>query len=276
MTMRWRARRASPLPEEESIMLTMLMLLSAALPLAAAAADAPQASDVEQLFAAIREGRSAEVKRLLEANPSLATARNGKGVSAVTAALFRSQGETFVPPQKNEVVTVLLAHGAPLDRFEAAALGGRARVLRELEADPGYLTSESGFGWAPLHFAAYGGNVKVAELLLDRGADINRRANTKFRNTPLQVSLLTSQEDMAAMLVKRGADVRIEQAEGFTALHEAVQIGSEKVAALLLDAGADPNARAQDGRTPLGIARKEGHDALAKLLAGRGAKEARK
>jgi ankyrin repeat protein len=255
-------------------MLTLLMLLSAALPLAADA-DSSQPPDVEQFFAAIREGRSADVKRLLEANPSLATARNAKGVSAVTAALFRSHGEGFVPPQKNEVLAALLARGAPLDRFEAAALGGRARIVRELEADPAYLTSESSFGWAPLHFAAYGGNLKVAELLLDRGADINRRANTKFRNTPLQVSLLTAQEEMAAMLVKRGADVRIEQAEGFTALHEAAQIGSEKLAALLLDAGADPNARAEDGRTPLGIARKDGHEAVAKLLLARGAKERR-
>jgi len=252
-------------------MLTLLTLLSAALPLAAAASTP---SDAEQLFAAIHEGRSAEVKRLLETNRSLATARSAKGVSAVTAALFRRQGEGFVPPQKNDVLEELMARGVPLDRFEAAAVGGRARIEREMQADAGYLTSESSFGWTPLHFAAYGGNLKVAELLLDRGADINRRANTKFRNTPLQVSLLTAQEEMAALLVKRGADVRIQQAEGFTALHEAAQIGSEKVAALLLEAGADPNARAEDGRTPLGIARTDRHDAVAKLLLSRGAKEA--
>lgn len=254
-------------------MLTMLMLLSAALPLAAAAADTPKPSDVDQLFTAIREGRAAEVKRLLDSNPSLASARSAKGVSAVTAALFLSAGEGFVPPRKNAVLSTVLDHGARIDRFEAAALAGRVRVQKELDADPGYLTAESAFGWTPLHFAAYGGNVDVAKLLLDRGADIDRRANTKFRNTPLQVSLLTGQEEMAAFLVAHGADVRIEQAEGFTALHEAAQIGSEKLVALLLDKGADPNSRAEDGRTPLSIARKANQPAIARLLQSRGARD---
>ena len=251
-------------------MLTMLMLMSVALPVAAAA----KPEEVEQFFTAIRENRAADVKRMLDANPSLAAARNAKGLSALTAALFvRSGSEGFVPPRKNAILPELTAHGAPIDRFEAAALSGRVRVGKEIDVDPGYLTAESSFGWAPIHFAAYAGNLEVAKLLLDRGADINRRANTKFRNTPLQVSLLTGQEEMAALLIARGADVRVEQAEGFTALHEAAGIGSEKVITLLLDAGADPNARGQDGRTPLGMARKAGHESAAKLLQARGALE---
>jgi ankyrin repeat protein len=170
------------------------------------------------------------------------------------------------------VLAELLARGAPLDRFEAAALGDTARISKELAADPKYVEAENSFGWAPLHFAAFAGNIEAAKLLLDRGAAIDRRANTKFRNTPLQVSLLTRQDEMAAFLVSRGADVRVEQAEGFTALHEAAQNGSEKTVKLLLDAGADPNVRSTDGRTPLGIARKKGYDAIARLLASRGAR----
>ncbi len=251
-------------------MLTLLMLMCAALPLAAAATDPVQ---VEQFFTALREGRTDEAKRLLDANPSLAAARSSKGLSTVTAALFLRSGEGFVPVGKNAILSALLKHGAPIDRFEAAALAGRVRVAKEIDADPAYLTAESSFGWAPLHFAAYAGNLEVAKLLLERGADMDGRANTKFRNTPLQVSLLTGQEEMAALLVARGADVRIEQAEGFTALHEAAQIGSEKLIALFLDHGADPNARGQDGRTPLAMARKAGHESAAKLLQARGALE---
>jgi uncharacterized protein len=242
---------------------------AAAISLAAAAAESnPQ----ERLFAAIRARRAADVKRLLDADPALASARNAKGLSAVTAALFLQTGETFMPPAKNAVLAEVLRHGAPVDRFEAAAVGDAARAAKEVASDASYLTAESSFGWAPLHFAAFAGNVAVAKLLLDRGADINRRANTKFRNTPLQVALLTGQEPMAELLVSRGADVRIEQAEGFTALHEAVQIGSEKVVKLLLDAGADPSARSADGRTPLGIARDGGYTAIARLLESRGAR----
>ena len=78
---------------------------------------------------------------------------------------------------------------------------------------------------------------------------------------------------MAAFLVAHGADVRIEQAEGFTALHEAAQIGSEKLVALLLDKGANPNSRSEDGRTPLSMARNANHTAVAKLLQSRGARD---
>ena len=247
-----------------------IILLSLAVPLAVAAA--ADATPEEQLFAAIRGARADEVKRLLDATPPLAAARTAKGMSVVTVALFLQNGEVFVQPAKNVVLAEVLRHGAPVDRFEAAAVGDAARVAKELDTDAGYLTAESSFGWAPIHFAAFAGNVEVAKLLLDRGAGINRRANTKFLNTPLQVALLTAQEKMAELLVARGADVRIEQAEGFTALHEAAQIGSETVVKLLLDAGANPSARAKDGRTPLGIARKERHEAVARLLESRGAR----
>src|SRR5438067_13056499 len=253
------------------IPMTTLIALSL-VPLAAAAAAQPSAE--EKLFTAIRESTLDEVKRLLDKDPSLASAHSAKGTSAVTAALFTARGEGFMPPRKNRVLAEVLAHGAPLDRFEAAALADTARIAKELAADPKYTEAESNFGWAPLHFAAFAGNVEVAKLLLDRGAAIDRRANTKFRNTPLQVSLLTRQDEMAAFLVAHGADVRIEQAEGFTALHEAAQNGSEKVVKLLLDSGADPNVRTTDGRTPLGIARKKGYDEIARLLQARGAREA--
>jgi ankyrin repeat protein len=247
-----------------------IILLCLAVPFAVAAAS--DASSEEQLFAAIRGSRLDEVKRLLDANPALLAARNAKGLSAVTAAIFLQSGETFVPPAKNAVLAEILHRGAQPDRFEAAAVGDVARAAKEMAADPGYLTAESSFGWAPLHFAAFAGNIEVARYLLDRGAAIDRRANTRFLNTPLQVALLTGQEKMAELLVARGADVRIEQAEGFTALHEAAQIGNEKVVKLLLDAGADPAARAKDGRTALGIARKQRHDAVARLLESRGAR----
>ena len=110
-------------------MLTMLMLMSAALPLAAAG-EAPKPADVEQLFTAIREGRADEVKRLLDTNPALAAAHGSKGMSTVTAALFVRSGEGFVPVGKNAILSALLKHRAPIDRFEAAALSGRVRVAQ--------------------------------------------------------------------------------------------------------------------------------------------------
>lgn len=223
------------------------------------------ASPQEDLFAAIKAGDAAAVTRLVDADRALLSARSPKGVSTVTAALFRLAKEDFFPPATNDVLQLLLQRGAPVDRIEAAAIGDVARLQRELAADPKYLEAES-FGWTPLHFAAFGGKLENASFLLDRGAPIDRPANTKFKNTALQISLLSGQVEMMKMLVKRGADVRYVQAEGITVLHAAAVVGSEDAVAALLAAGADPEVRSKNGKTAAQMARERGHERVAALI----------
>jgi ankyrin repeat protein len=60
-------------------------------------------------------------------------------------------------------------------------------------------------GLTPLHHAARQGNLAAVRALLDGGADINK---TSFDSTtPLAISILNSQWDVALELTKRGADV---------------------------------------------------------------------
>ena len=44
---------------------------------------------------------------------------------------------------------------------------------------------------AEAHFAAFAGNPAAVRVLLDHGADLEKRAENRFENTPLLVSLLT-------------------------------------------------------------------------------------
>jgi len=231
-------------------------------------------SSTEQLFQALKKQDSQEVSRLLAAEPALASARRPDGISAVLAALFAIKDEAFLLPSSNPLLRAVLMYKPKLDGFEAAAVGDLAIVAAELQRDAAFARAfhPPPVGWTALHFAAFGGQVDVLELLLKGGADVDARAKTRFDNTPLQAAALTGQVEAIRRLIAHGADVRVKQAEGATALHEAAALGSEPLATLLLNAGADINAKANDGSTPLDIAMKRNHTDVAALLRRRGAR----
>lgn len=242
--------------------LTLLSLL-----LTAAAMAAPS----DDLFQAINAGDAARVKALVAADRSLAAAKDARGRSAVFAALFRNS-RGFFPPQKNEVLQALLAAQPELTFFEAAGVGDAPGVKRMLEKNPALANEWHPIGWHGLHFAGFSGDAEVAKLFLDRGANPNLRAKTKFRNTPLQTSMLAGQYETAKLLLEHGADALIRQAAGFTPMHEAMLLGRRDLVDLLLAHGAELNSRADDGRTPLTEALRNKHAELAEYLRSKGAK----
>jgi ankyrin repeat protein len=192
----------------------------------------------------------------------------------VTLALFRNDGEGFVPPAKNEALQKLLAAKPALTFYEACGVGDAAEVARKLEADPKLATSWNEFGWSPLHLAAFSGSVETARLLLEHGADVNLRAKTKFRNTPLQAALLPGQYETAKLLLEHGADPNVRQAKGFTPLQEAALLGRRDLVDLLLAHGAELNSRADDGRTAVTEALRGRHPDVAEYLKAKGARGA--
>ena len=121
-----------------------------------------------------------------------------------------------------------------------------------------------------LHLAAYTGNVANSELLIRRGADVNVRAKSKFRNTPLQTALLTSQYATAKLLLDHGADALVRQGRGVSPMHEAAVSGGADIVELLLANVAEINSVDDGGRTPLFFAIREHHDELVKMLKEKG------
>jgi ankyrin repeat protein len=275
-----------------TIMRTTLLLGLVWIALAACAAPAPVASpaappsppsppspaargaseeESRSFFEAIRAEKDDRALQLLVASPALANARDAKGRSAFHVALSHIVGgDSFVPPQENRVLAAILANRPALDAFEAAAAGDEARVRAELDKDPGYVERRHATGWTPIHFAAFGGQPAIVELLLARGAEVDVRAKNRFDNTPLHVCLLTKQVAVARVLLRHGAAVDAQQAEGFTALHEAAFSGDAPSAAALLDAGADPTlAGGPKKLTALQVATERHHDEVAALLRSR-------
>ena len=99
-------------------------------------------------------------------------------------------------------------------------------------------------GFAPLHSAARSGNVDIAQLLVENGANVNIPADKdKGRNedTPLHVATFNGHVDMVNFLLRSGADPNAENSFGQTPLDDARVIVNSEMIRLLIRRGANPD-----------------------------------
>jgi ankyrin repeat protein len=106
-----------------------------------------------------------------------------------------------------------------------------------------------------LHLACYSGNLEVAHMLLDLGANVDKR--NEEGETPLHLvsrGKYKYQElgaGIARLLMERGVDVQAKDKTKHTALHSASFHGRLEIAKILLDHGAIANVESEQGETPL-------------------------
>lgn len=103
-----------------------------------------------------------------------------------------------------------------------------------------------------LHYAIMFGSQDLAELLILKGADINTKDNRK--NTPLHKAALCGKFDVTKLLLANKADVNAVNLWGCTPLHETIASGNKIIVELLLTYNSNPsmvNAKCHIGRTPL-------------------------
>lgn len=209
------------------------------------------------LFAAIQGGELEQVRRLIEEDPSLIDATNAGEVAAVLIALY--SGEPAI-------AELLIAQGAQLDIFGAAATGRLERVRELLAEDPARANALAPDGFQPLGLAAFFGHGPVVELLLTQGAAVNAASANAMRVMPLHAAVANQHLAIARTLIAHGADVNARQADDFTPLHGAAQNGQLAMVELLLAAGADKDAKKADGQTARASAQEQGYTAIAVLL----------
>jgi uncharacterized protein len=218
---------------------------------AGADANAPlSASGDMALMMAARTGKTDAIRVLVEAGANV----NAKETWGGTTALMWAVSEGHA-----DAARMLIGAGADVNarsNYVAAANGrgfeGRTPVTNRTDAK----AEEFASGWlTPLTLAAREGNVEMARVLVNAGADVNVTAGDG--KTALALAIFNGNYELASFLVDRKADVNKADAQRFTPLFYAVDRRNMETAPnfpwmvtvdpmplirQLLDAGANPNA----------------------------------
>jgi len=147
----------------------------------------------EQLFLNIREGKAADVREQLTADPGLLEARDQRGSTPLILATYLGD----LPTTK-----VLVEAGAPLEATDAA-------------------------GNTALMGVCFKGFTEVAAYLGDQGANVNARGD---HGSALHFATMFNKADIVDMLLSRGADASAKDGRGMTAADHARQRGLTELA----------------------------------------------
>ncbi len=215
----------------------------------------------QEIFDVVRAGDVSRLQALLATNPGLANVRNDRGHSPVLIAQYH---------RRPEAVAALLAAGPDLDIFDAASVGRTDRVAELLDRDRSLVNAYSSDGFYPLGLAAFFAHPETVRLLLSRGADVAQVARNPMQVQPLHAAAAGRSFEAVKLLVDAGAPVNGKQEKGWAPLHEAVRQGNAEVTRYLVAHGADPKLQNDEGTSAIGLAAKEERHDILKLLKGQG------
>jgi ankyrin repeat protein len=221
-----------------------------------------------------------KVRALLDVDPTLLGSTDGDGNTPLHCACI-STPPSFTRPVA--VARFLLDQGANVNARNNygftplhLACNGRSpdsELIQRLIVNGADVNARLDRGLTSLHWAASSGDLKAAKLLIDHGADLNAYDNGCY-GTPLQMAINSCpKEEMAVLLVERGAKLNQKFSFGNTELHLAALKGYADLARVLVGHGADVNAANEYHHTALYYAAKHGYRRTTDALIAAGAKE---
>ena len=117
-----------------------------------------------------------------------------------------------------------------------------------------------------LHAAVRSGHPAAIDEALASGVDINQTA-------ALELAILSEQESVVDLLIDRGADVNRPGLSGDLPMSIAARRGKPELMQRLINRGADVNQRDRRGMTALDHAQRQGRPEAAEFLRHRGARD---
>ena len=166
-------------------------------------------------------GNLARVKEIVTKNPELINA---------TATWKETPVEAATQMGNRAIIEYLIEKGAPVDFFTALALGRVDKAREDLKKDPGLATARGVHDMPALYFAAIGGSVPAAQMLLEAGADVNAKAEAA---APIRGAVMGGSREMVRFLVESGADPSLPDYKGRDARALAVEMGRSELANLI-------------------------------------------
>ena len=178
------------------------------------------------------------------------------------------------------VVEHLINKGANLEAYDdegwrplhTAVSTGHLDIVRYLLSREGIdIEAKDNKGSTPLMLASFYGRVEIADILLNKRANINCRNNGN--TTSLYLACQEGHFGVVNLLINKGANIELKDSEGFGPLHTAVTSfhGHIDIVNLLLKHGAKIESETNMDKTALFLACECGLLDVVKCLTGKGA-----
>lgn len=212
---------------------------------------------MNMMIQAIQNNDVEQITKLLQSDPESAYALTDAGVSVLMMSIYF---------QRITITELLLQNINKITFFEACALGDAETVAKRLDEDPQQIYENSVDGFSGIGLASFFGNEMVVALLIELGADIHQVSSNGLAVAPLNSAAAGGHIRIVEMLLQAGADVNAKQEGGFTPLHSAAQNGDGELIKLLLEFGADPLAVNNADQLPIDLLDREADPELVDLL----------
>lgn len=99
-----------------------------------------------------------------------------------------------------------------------------------------------------------------------QGGNIINQQSIGSKRTALHIAAERNYVRVVELLLDKGADVNAETTAGQTPLHLAAENNRQEAVLCLLNSQSSPQAKDHQGRTPLVLARRAGHEGIVKIL----------
>lgn len=195
------------------------------------------------------------------------------------AEVLRKNGlkaEQPPPPEKKVKKQAVPAGGSPNQRLMDNAIAGNLAGVRQALADGANIdtTYAEGtyIGCTPLIMAFMRKQFEVADLLIERGANVNHKRSDRHRpdptkgQTPLWWAANHGHIRLVQQLLENNANVNTPDHHGSTPLCQAASAGHLEVTRYLVEQGADIHARIYDNRKAFNLAVTNGRTRVVEYL----------
>jgi ankyrin repeat protein len=179
---------------------------------------------VDDFTTAVKFDDVAEVKSLLKSgvNPNLL---DPKGNSMLVLAIREKSAKVIDLLLSEPSIDVNLTNKSGENALMMASFDGQFPVVKALVIDKKAAVNKT--GWAPIHYAATNGHLQITQFLIANGAMVN--ALSPSETTPLMMSVSSGNELLIKLLLDNGADLRMRNHEGYTAIDVAQMFGKDEI-----------------------------------------------
>jgi ankyrin repeat protein len=125
----------------------------------------------------------------------------------------------------NPATDVNLINKSGENALMMAAFDGQLALVRTLVIEKKAAVNK--LGWSPIHYAVTNGHLEIAQFLMANGAQVN--ALSPSETTPLMMSIGSGNDKLIKYLLDNGADLRMRNHEGYTAIDVAQLFGKDVI-----------------------------------------------